>query len=59
VIIAGIYYGAPLELTWSCYDYGTRPCGTCPACDLRALSFADIGISDPATHHQRTGDGIA
>jgi 7-cyano-7-deazaguanine synthase len=48
VIIAGITYGAPLELTWSCFEAGDVPCLTCPACVLRRDSFADLGQPDPA-----------
>ncbi len=40
--------GAPLELTWSCYEGGDRPCGSCDSCVLRAEAFAAAGIDDPA-----------
>ncbi len=42
--------GAPVELTWSCYDptpSGT-PCGACDSCRLRAKGFGDAGLTDPA-----------
>lgn len=30
--------GVPLDLTWSCYRDGAKPCGRCPACrDRRAI----------------------
>jgi len=40
--------GVPLELTWSCYRDGRRPCGRCSACRGRIESFTSTGIEDPA-----------
>lgn len=37
----------PLELTWSCYKGGRRPCGTCDSCRLRAKGFLEADINDP------------
>jgi len=40
--------GVPFELTWSCYRGGTKPCGTCDSCLLRAKAFEDAGVVDKA-----------
>ncbi len=48
IVRLGVELGAPLALTWSCYLGGTRPCGTCDACRLRARGFAEAGIDDPS-----------
>jgi len=39
---------APLELTWSCYAGGKKPCGVCDSCKLRAAGFARAKTADPA-----------
>lgn len=36
-----------MALTHTCYNGERPPCGTCPACRLRAKGFAEAGISDP------------
>lgn len=33
----------PLDLTWSCYAGGRKPCGKCDACLLRESGFRKIG----------------
>ena len=48
IVRLGVDVGAPLELTWSCYLGGERPCGECDACRLRAKGFAEAGVDDPA-----------
>jgi 7-cyano-7-deazaguanine synthase len=41
--------GALPALTYShtCYNNQNPPCGSCPACQLRAKGFGDAGITDP------------
>lgn len=48
IILLGIELGAPLDLSWSCYRGGERPCQACDACHLRAKGFAEAGLDDPA-----------
>ena len=33
--------------THTCYNGERPPCGTCPACELRAKGFAEAGVEDP------------
>ncbi|NLB62995.1 MAG: 7-cyano-7-deazaguanine synthase QueC [Fibrobacter sp.] len=42
-------------LAWShtCYNGEFPPCGTCPACILRAQGFAQAQISDPLLHRDK------
>ncbi len=48
IVRLGMRLSAPLELTWSCYAGGRRPCGRCDSCKLRAKGFTEAGVPDPA-----------
>ncbi len=48
IVLMGVDLGAPLALTWSCYQGGEVPCGVCDACRLRSLGFTQAGVVDPA-----------
>ncbi len=48
VVAEGLKLGTPYELTWSCYEGGEKPCGTCGTCIDRAKAFAMNGVRDPA-----------
>jgi 7-cyano-7-deazaguanine synthase len=48
IVRYAVELGAPLELTWSCYMGGDRPCGTCDSCVLRAAGFEAAGVPDPS-----------
>src|ERR1700730_3737372 len=47
IIRKGIELGAPLHLTWSCYQSEDAPCGGCDSCLLRMRAFAAAGVNDP------------
>jgi 7-cyano-7-deazaguanine synthase len=48
IVRLGTKLDAPLELTWSCYRGGERPCQRCDACVLRQRGFEEAGVDDPA-----------
>ena len=48
IVLLAVKLKAPLELTWSCYRGGRKPCGKCDSCLLRAKGFREAGIADPA-----------
>jgi 7-cyano-7-deazaguanine synthase len=47
IIRRGMELGAPLHLTWSCYQNEDRACGVCDSCLLRLKAFAEAGMADP------------
>ena len=53
IVALGMKLGAPLEYTWSCYEGGEIPCGSCDSCVLRAKGFAEAGIPDPLLERLR------
>jgi 7-cyano-7-deazaguanine synthase len=46
----GIELGAPLHLTWSCYQSDGMACGVCESCRLRLRGFAGAGLQDPIAY---------
>lgn len=47
IIRAGLELGAPLDLTWSCYQASDLACGNCDSCALRLRAFREAGVRDP------------
>ena len=47
IVRRGLELGAPLELTWSCYQAEDRACGNCDSCALRLRAFTQAGVNDP------------
>jgi 7-cyano-7-deazaguanine synthase len=47
IIRRGIELGAPLHLTWSCYQGEDSACGVCDSCLLRLTAFREAGVADP------------
>jgi 7-cyano-7-deazaguanine synthase len=55
IIRLGLKLGAPLKLTWSCYQEEARACGRCSSCRLRLKGFATVGIPDPIPYQDLAG----
>jgi len=47
IVRRGFELGAPLHLTWSCYQASEVACGRCDSCALRLRAFREAGIMDP------------
>src|SRR5271163_2869332 len=52
IIRRGLELGAPLQLTWSCYQSSDEACGACDSCLLRLRAFAEAGVADPIEYRQ-------
>lgn len=50
IILAGKELGAPLQLTWSCYQESEQACGRCDSCALRSRAFREAGLVDPIAY---------
>ena len=53
IIRRGKELGAPLELTWSCYQDEEIACGVCDSCALRLRAFEEAGFPDPIPYRER------
>ena len=52
IIQRGVELGAPLYLTWSCYQSEDAACGACDSCLLRLRAFAEAGVEDPIPYRR-------
>ena len=50
IVRRGVELGAPLERTWSCYQFEDEACGVCDSCRLRLRAFAEAGEADPIAY---------
>jgi len=50
IVLRGHELGAPLELTWSCYQEDEKACGQCDSCALRLRAFREAGLVDPIAY---------
>jgi 7-cyano-7-deazaguanine synthase len=50
IVRRGMELGAPLERTWSCYQFEDEACGVCDSCRLRLRAFAEAGTADPIAY---------
>lgn len=46
IVTKGDKLGAPLSMTWSCYDAGEIHCGECPTCIARKEAFEEANVRD-------------
>jgi 7-cyano-7-deazaguanine synthase len=53
IVLRGIELGAPLDRTWSCYQFDDEACGICDSCRLRLRAFAEARVADPITYRVR------
>jgi 7-cyano-7-deazaguanine synthase len=47
IVSKGRELGAPLHLSWSCYQGEREACGRCDSCHLRLRGFKEAGFPDP------------
>ena len=53
IVKKGVELGAPLHLTWSCYQASEKACGRCESCALRLKGFKEAGVTDPIRYAAR------
>jgi 7-cyano-7-deazaguanine synthase len=58
IVTLGLELGAPLHLTWSCYQREDRACGVCDSCVLRLRAFREAGAEDPIPYAETAARSI-
>lgn len=53
IVRLGRELGAPIALTWSCYQDSELACGQCDSCALRLRGHAEAGLEDPIAYQSR------
>jgi 7-cyano-7-deazaguanine synthase len=53
IVRRGVELGAPLDRTWSCYQFEDEACGLCDSCRLRLKAFSEAGGTDPIAYRAR------
>lgn len=49
----GIDLHAPLDRTWSCYQFNDVACGACDSCRLRLRAFEEARLIDPIAYREQ------
>jgi 7-cyano-7-deazaguanine synthase len=50
IVQESLTLGAPLHMTWSCYQSEDKACGVCDSCRLRLRGFERAGAVDPIAY---------
>ena len=50
IVKVGESIGAPMHLTWSCYENGAAHCGKCGPCFMRRVAYEINNLDDPLTY---------
>jgi 7-cyano-7-deazaguanine synthase len=53
IIKLGLEIGAPLHLTWSCYEDGDKPCGECGPDFMRRVGFKMNKVKDMQSYKKQ------
>jgi 7-cyano-7-deazaguanine synthase len=58
IVRLGVELGAPLELSWSCYQNEDVACGVCDSCGLRLRAFREANLEDPIPYAEHSNPSI-